>query len=78
LAGRRRGYAKDCAKFGKRPFETAGEVIVLNGLRAVALFRGDRLAAAYRVVEQTLDNLAGTDLIRLRGLLARRNAQSED
>jgi hypothetical protein len=70
-------YAADCGRFRKHVFETSAEIITLNGLRAVALSRNGRLTAAYRVVGGAVDDLAGTDLARVRELLRRRKAQSE-
>ncbi len=70
-------YAADCGQFHKRVFETSGEVIPLVGLKVVALFRGDKLTAAYRLSDGAAVDLDGPDLARLRRLLARRRAQSE-
>jgi hypothetical protein len=70
-------YAADCGRFGKQVFPTTGEIIILNGLKVVALFRNDRLAIAYRLVDGAVDDLDGVDLARVRRLLTRRKAHHE-
>ena len=70
-------YARDCDRFHKRVFATTGEVVIMGNLTAVALLRNGRLTAAYRLTGGAVDDLTGTDLGRLRELLARRKTQTE-
>jgi hypothetical protein len=70
-------YAQTCDKFHKQTLATTGEIIPMVGLKVVALFRGDKLTAAYRLSDGTAVDLDGPDLIRLHRLLARRRAQTE-
>jgi hypothetical protein len=71
-------YAADCARFHKHPSATTGEIIIMGGVTAVALFSGARLAIAYRVVNGgAVEDLSGPNLVALHRHLARRKAHDE-
>jgi hypothetical protein len=69
-------YRAACERFGKRVFETVGEIANVNGARVAVLFDSHgKMAGAYRVSGETVTDLGGPELTKLRGKLANRKVR---
>jgi hypothetical protein len=69
-------YRAACKRLRKLPHETVGEVMFAEKLKIAALFDGNgKLAAAYRIGDNTVSDLDGHELVRLRTKLTNRKAR---
>jgi hypothetical protein len=69
-------YRAACKRFGKLPRETVGEVMFAEGLKIAVLFDGNgKMAGAYRVSAESVADLDGHELVRLRTKLVNRKVR---
>ena len=69
-------YRAACERFKKRPRETVGEVMFAEKLKVAVLFDASgKLAAAYQVTGESVVDLDGHELVKLRGKLANRKVR---
>jgi hypothetical protein len=69
-------YRAACERFKKRPRETVGEVMFAEGLKVAVLFDANgKLAAAYQVTGESVVDLDGHELVKLRSRLTHRKAR---
>jgi hypothetical protein len=69
-------YRAACKRLRKLPRETVGEVMLAEGLKIAALFDSNgKLAAAYRIGDNSVSDLDGADLARVRPKLMHRKAR---
>ena len=69
-------YRATCERFKKRPRETVSEIANVSGARVAVLFDSNgKLAAAYRVSGESVADLDGPELTKLRGKLANRKVR---
>jgi hypothetical protein len=76
IASAQARYREACQRFGKRVFETVGEVMFAEGLKVAVLFDSNgKMAGAYRVSEDRVVDLDGPELVRLRSKLSNRKVR---
>jgi hypothetical protein len=69
-------YRATCERLKKRPRETVGEIANVSGARVAVLFdSAGKLAGAYRVAGESVADLDGPELTKLRGKLANRKVR---
>jgi hypothetical protein len=69
-------YAAACERLKKRPRETVGEIVFLDGAKLIALFDSHgRMAGGYEAREGAAAELDGPRLIKLRAAVMRRKVR---
>jgi hypothetical protein len=69
-------YRAACERFKKRPVETSGEIVFLDGAKLIALFDAKgRMAGGYEARDDAVADLDGPKLVRLRAAVMRRKVR---